>query len=218
MGHSDAVCDLFSFAGEMGGLLVSISCDGHLRVWDLVSEKFEKKFLRRFPDEYDEEGNVKRMNTLDFIDHAGFTDKIIYCTYPDGAIYAWNMKSGELVYTFQGHDDKITAIIMINATTFATCSYDNTVVIWDSLNGVSTHVFKFENPVKHMVLNKNFLFLLIGSNEVSIIDLKKNVIVYGIIFEDHTISTICSTEKIFLFADAFSHIYSIKTEDFPPLS
>jgi WD40 repeat protein len=69
-----------------------------------------------------------------------------------------------------------------------------------------------------MVLNKNFLFLLIGSNEVSIIDLKKSTIVYGIIFEDHTISTICSTEKIFLFADAFSHIYSIKTEDFPPLS
>lgn len=127
MGHSDAVCDLFSFAGEMGGLLVSISCDGHLRVWDLVSEKFEKKFLRRFPDEFDEEGTVKRLHTMDFIDHAGFTEKIIYCTYPDGTIYAWNMKSGELVYTFQGHDDKITAIIIINSTTFATCSYDHTV-------------------------------------------------------------------------------------------
>ena len=54
-------------------------------------------------------------------------------------------------------------------------------------------------------------------NEVSIIDLDKYAIIYGIVFVDHTITNILATEKLFLFADSNFHIWSIKTEDFAPL-
>lgn len=219
-GHTDAIVNLYSVEGEAGTILASISCDGNLRVWDCLNKKvMEKKYLRRFQDDIDEDGNLisKKMYASEYIDKACFNAKTVFCTYPDGSIYAWNMKSGELIYTFKGHDDRITDILMINNSTFATCSYDQTVVIWDSLNGISTHVYKFNDPIKQMVLIKNFQYLLVGQNEVSIIDMNKSQIIYGIIFEDHTITSICATEKLFQFADNFSHLYSIKTEDFQPL-
>ena len=219
-GHTDAIVNIYIVYGETGSTLASISCDGNLRVWDCLNKRVdEKKYLRRFPEDQDEDGNliVKKLYASEYIDKACFNAKTVFCTYPDGSIYAWNMKEGELLYTFKGHDEKITDIIMVNDSTFATCSYDCTVVIWDSLKGVSTHVFKFKDTVKQMILIKNFLYQLVGQNEVSIIDQNKSTIIYGVIFEDHTITAICATEKLFQFADNSAHLYSIKTEEFQPL-
>ena len=43
------------------------------------------------------------------------------------------MKSGELIYKYQGHEDKVSGMEWIDPNTFASCSYDQTLVFWDCL-------------------------------------------------------------------------------------
>jgi len=64
-----------------------------------------------------------------------------------------------------------------------------------------------------MYEHKGFLYVILGTSELNIIHLKNNTVEFGIIFEDHVITSILVTDKLFLFADNFNHIYTIKREE-----
>ena len=41
------------------------------------------------------------------------------------------IKTGELVYEFEGHTEKITEILLISPSEMISCSYDKTIRVWD---------------------------------------------------------------------------------------
>ena len=42
-------------------------------------------------------------------------------------------KEGNLVYYFEGHDDKVTGMEWLNPDRFCTTSFDQTLIFWDAL-------------------------------------------------------------------------------------
>lgn len=54
-------------------------------------------------------------------------------------------------------------MLYINPTTFATGSYDQTLVIWDSLLCVSSHVFKFDESIRHTEKLDNKVYIITGN-------------------------------------------------------
>lgn len=214
-GHNDSIIELFSPKGEFGGLLISISCDGNLRIWDLFDKKIlTKYYLRRDPDNaYDDNGNLKRLDMKEYIEKAFFNENTVFCCYQDGSIWAWNIASGDLIYKFKGHEDKITCGLMINPTCFVTGSYDRTQAVWDSLKAVTSSVFQFHDSVKGLVEHKGLLYVLVGDNELNVIDISENHVQATIVLDGLTVTTFTVTDKIFIVADSFNNIYSTPMEE-----
>ncbi len=133
-GHKDAIVGLHSPQGLKGGLLVSVSRDGRLKVWDLFEREFVlKRFLCRQDNAIEDTGQKVELGPLDMIESALFNEKSVFCGYSDGAIYAWNMKEGTLIYHFEGHDDKVSGMAWLTPDIFVSCSYDQTIIFWDAL-------------------------------------------------------------------------------------
>jgi len=135
-GHREAVVGIFSPDGFKGSMLVTISKDGCLRGWDLVgNKKLQKIFLSRdnsVKQDNEDTPKKKAFDPLNTIEAVIFNRLTVFCGFGDGAIYAWNLTSGKLVYNYQGHEDKVTALIWIDPNTFASSSSDQTIVIWDT--------------------------------------------------------------------------------------
>ena len=138
-GHSEAICGIYSPQGDKGGILVTVSKDGCLRGWDIFErKKISKIFLLRNPpatvtEEDSETKEKEAFDPLSIVECCIFNKKSVFCGYSDGSIYAYNMKTGNIVYIFQGHEDKVSGIEWIDANTFVTCAYDETIVFWDSM-------------------------------------------------------------------------------------
>lgn len=138
-GHNESICGIYSPSGEKGGILVTVSKDGCLRGWDVFErKKISKIYLQREPSDSEhkkEEPSTTKQSfdSLNVLECCIFNQKTVFCGYSDGSIFAWNMKTGECVYKYQGHEDKVTGIEWVDPNCFATCSYDQTIVFWDSL-------------------------------------------------------------------------------------
>jgi WD40 repeat protein len=128
-GHNESICGIYSPQGEKGGILVTVSKDGCLRGWDVFERrKISKLYLKREEPEEKEDSvsskETEAFDPLNVVECCIFNQKTAFCGYSDGSIYAWNMKTGEIVYRYQGHEDKVTGIQWIDFNSFATCSYD----------------------------------------------------------------------------------------------
>lgn len=133
-GHKDAIVGLHSPQGAKGGLLVSVSRDGRLKVWDLFEREFVlKRFLNRRENAVEDTGQKVELGALDMIESALFNDKSVFCGYSDGSICAWNMKEGTLIYNFEGHDDKVSGMVWLTPDIFVSSSFDQSLIFWDAL-------------------------------------------------------------------------------------
>ncbi len=119
-GHNGSICGIFSPGGDKGGILVTVSKDGCLRGWDVFErKKISKLYLHKDGGEssLEETSGGKKAGAFDplnVLECCIFNQKTVFCGYSDGSIYAWNMKGGELIYKFQGHEDKVTGIEWID--------------------------------------------------------------------------------------------------------
>lgn len=140
-GHRDTIVGVYSPHGDKGGILVSLSCDGRLKVWNLVNREFMlKRILYRNGKSQEDTGQKNEIGPLEYIESCLFNEKTVFCGYADGAIFGWNMKEGNLVYHFEGHDDKISSMVWLYPDRFVTSSYDQTLIFWDAM------VVFFPNP------------------------------------------------------------------------
>jgi WD40 repeat protein len=139
-GHKESICGVFSPQGDKGGILVTVSKDGYLRAWDVFQKKkITTQSLNRDPERPVAEGDdsshkgSEKFDPFEIIESCIFNQKTVFCGYSDGSIYAFNMKTGNLIYKFQGHEDKVSSMVWIDPHTFVSSSYDETIVFWDSM-------------------------------------------------------------------------------------
>lgn len=53
----------------------------------------------------------------------------------DGTVRLWNVRTGELVRAFLGHQSEVNTVVMVSETALASASDDGTVRIWDIRSG-----------------------------------------------------------------------------------
>lgn len=140
-GHNESICGIYSPQGEKGGILLTVSKDGCLRGWDVFDrKKISKIYLKREMKEDNveqaedkSEKEAEAFDPLNIVECCIFNKNAVFCGYSDGSIYTYNLKSGNTVYKFQGHEDKVSDMEWIDNNAFVTSSYDETIVFWDSL-------------------------------------------------------------------------------------
>ena len=105
-GHQQEIVAFNTPQGPEGGILISISKDSLLRVWDLFEESSKiKNYLSKFTNEEGEgietmdlsqeereelEETIERDRKENPLTCAIFNQKTVFCGYKDGSIYAWN--------------------------------------------------------------------------------------------------------------------------------
>lgn len=101
-------------------------------------------------DEANSERQKEAFDPLNLVESCIFNQKTVFCGYSDGAIYAWNMKSGDLIYKYQGHEDKVSGMEWIDPNQFTSCSYDQTLVFWDCLVRIPFLLspFRMDSPLQ----------------------------------------------------------------------
>ena len=219
-GHRDTIVNIYSPQGPKGGILVSVSRDGRLKVWDLIERGYiVKRILMKAAHAAEDIGQKVEFGPMDMVESVLFSEKTVYCGYSDGSIYGWNMKEGTLIYNFEGHDDAVTGLIWLTPDRFVSCSFDQTIIFWDVLVvedyqvGVSTCVLKLDHEINQMHLLENKLYLLINSRELVIVDVEAKEIDLRVEFSEHNITCIFATKDFFLYGDTFSYLFVIKQPD-----
>jgi WD40 repeat protein len=92
-GHKESIVGLHSPQGPKGGILVSVSRDGRLKVWNLFERDFIlKRCLLKNAKSPEDVGQKIDHSSMDMIESCLFSDKTVFCGYADGSICAWNMK------------------------------------------------------------------------------------------------------------------------------
>lgn len=136
-GHRDSIVAIYSPQGPKGGILVSVSRDGRLKVWDLLKRDFIlKRVLIKGNQAQEDTGQKVNITEMDMVESALFNERTVFCGYSDGSINAWNMKEGSLIYNFEGHDDIVSGLQWLTPDRFCSVSYDQTLIFWDSMVGL----------------------------------------------------------------------------------
>ena len=216
-GHKESIVGVYSPQGDKGGILVSVSRDGRLKVWNLLERDFIlKRILQKNKNSIEDIGQKQEVLTsgiMDSIESCLFNDKTVICGYMDGIINAWNMKEGALVYRFEGHDDKISGLLWITADRILSSSFDSTLIFWDTLTGTSSMIVKMEHEINMMSRLKNKIYLLCNSRDVLAFDLDSNTVDCKIELLDHSVTCIFVNANFILFGDTMNHLYMIKHTD-----
>lgn len=92
-GHKESIVGVHSPKGPKGGILVSVSRDGRLKVWNLFDRDFIiKRCLLKHGNAPEDVGQKIDLPLLDMIESCLFSEKTVFGGYTDGSICAWNMK------------------------------------------------------------------------------------------------------------------------------
>lgn len=143
-GHAGQINSLaFSFDGTM---LATGSFDGSARIWDIESHE-EIGCLDHGPggvscdptfsaqattDSFAQSVDVGVVNSVAF----SSDDKLLVTGSGDRTARIWDIKTGEEIRKFSGHQDRINSIaISTDGKRIATASWDRTVRLWDVATG-----------------------------------------------------------------------------------
>ncbi|KAM4706429.1 WD repeat-containing protein 41 [Discoglossus pictus] len=95
----------------------------------------------------------------------------------DGAVYVWDVQTGEIVFELLGHTQKITAMVVFRAPEIfeekidliLTASSDKTVIAWDCESGQQIQkASNFESTVKTLTILQSLDVWLSGGSEIRV--------------------------------------------------
>jgi WD40 repeat protein len=94
----------------------------------------------------------------------------------DGTIKVWNVNTKSLVYTYYGHWAAIQALVILPGGLLASCSYDQSVIIWNFANNTA-RAYNMSNTINHIKLHTIYTnFLLVStSTNISIYNASSNM-------------------------------------------
>jgi WD40 repeat protein len=126
LGHQDAICALAPVPGHK---VLSAACDGILKEWDLRRETHDLIHNERDP----------YITTL-----AVFPAGYFFASGDSqGHLKLWNLETGEIVRTMDGHTGAISALaITHDGRHLLSSSQDHTLRVWDALTGDIRHVHR----------------------------------------------------------------------------
>ena len=217
-GHPLSIVGIYSPEGEKGGQIFSLSQDGCLRAWNVYERrKLKKLYLKRSADKdidskdasQSQVGDKQAFDPLDVIESCMFNKATVFCGYSDGSIYAWNMNTGTLIYQFQGHEDKVSALEWLDPNSFASSSYDQTIVFWDTQNGSPLSIIKLEHEINAMSKEGDTLFAISNYNQLNLISTKTSEIFRTVLFADSNINAIHATPVDVILADSTGRAFVV---------
>ncbi|WP_243292264.1 WD40 repeat domain-containing protein [Bacillus sp. FJAT-47783] len=108
-----------SFSPE-GDKIISGSFDGHFRIFDVISKT----------EIVTPEAKTHGINNIDVL----YSGKIATGS-DDNLVRIWDMKTGEQIEEYQGHDSLVQSVKWApNGEYLASTSYDETIILWDVKN------------------------------------------------------------------------------------
>ncbi|KAM3127471.1 hypothetical protein pb186bvf_020451 [Paramecium bursaria] len=220
-GHRDTIISVISPYGTKGQYLYSASRDGQIRAWDLVNREIASKLLiSRYEESttVNEDEDQPKQQTIkqNIITAATFSERSVYSGYEDGFICSKNIKSGEMLYTFIGHKQSITALHFLNVRQLVSASLDGTIRLWDTSTGICEIIFNIGFPINKMnVLPEKEIQLLYTKNTIVQLDPQRQNIIRSIQFPNIVIMSFCIHNKSLILGtlDNQIQIYDIEKLD-----
>lgn len=131
--------------------LVSGSQDKTIRQWDLNNGKCIQTLDISFttggkPSRPVIGSTLLSDNDTPIIEALQCYDAALATGTKDGIVRLWDMRSGRVVRTLEGHTHAITCLAF-DSVNLITGSLDNSIRIWDLRTGALADIFVYENPV-----------------------------------------------------------------------
>lgn len=144
-----------------GNKLVSCGKDETIRIWDLTSE--EENITPRTIIEHNYDITCAEFSPDGDIIASLSTDK-------DNLVRIWNVESGELVKTLEGHENTVNQIVFSpDGKQIISCSSDKTIRIWDVKSGKEQNrIEAHTRPIWSIDISKDGKTLISGSKSQNI--------------------------------------------------
>lgn len=153
------------------GHLVSGSQDRTVRQWDLTSGKclqtIDLSFAGRLSQTSSNSGSglLTSTDTSPIIGALQCFDAALATGTRDGAVRLWDLRSGKIIRTLEGHTGAVTSL-KFDSKNLITGSLDRSVRIWDLRTGTLADAFAYESPV--LSLDFDFQSIVVANNEQTI--------------------------------------------------
>ncbi|AGO10213.1 AaceriAEL314Wp [[Ashbya] aceris (nom. inval.)] len=180
---SDEVC-IYTFDSHIDEItalsfeannLVSGSQDRTIRQWDLNNGKCVQTLDINFATG----GNLSRsmigsgfLNTNNdhpIIGAIQCYDAALATGTKDGIVRLWDLRSGRVVRTLEGHSDAVTSL-QFDSLNLVTGSLDNSIRIWDLRTGTLADTFSYEHPVTCLQFDLNKIVVANQEGTVKVYD------------------------------------------------
>jgi WD40 repeat protein len=128
-----------------------------------------------------------------------FSGTSIYTGYEDGLLCSWDGETGEILFPFIGHTNKINCIAAYDSAPdhIYTASNDCTVRQWNVKTGACEAVFKFADPVSVVRVQpeSKLMFTASWDKMVRIVDLEANRVTKSFVASKEAIKAMIVTDK-----------------------
>ncbi|AMD21268.1 HEL012Wp [Eremothecium sinecaudum] len=134
-----------------GSTLVSGSQDRTIRQWDLKNGKCVQTIDISFATGGGMSRSMMASSVLDaneapIIGALQCYDAALATGTKDGIVRLWDLRTGRVVRTLDGHTDAVTSL-QFDSMNLITGSLDNSIRIWDLRTGTLADAFAYEHPV-----------------------------------------------------------------------
>ncbi|EDK31280.1 hypothetical protein TTHERM_00443109 (macronuclear) [Tetrahymena thermophila SB210] len=226
-GHKDGVIKIYSPYGPDSGLLLSASKDGCIRAWDLIERKITVKLLlsrdgndtsqmayqkdddqqsgddddvNRDEENVQQQKNKDSKKTIDQFTAACFSENSVYGGYEDGLICSWNIKEGSLNSLYKGHSEAITELEFLNTRLLISASLDQTIRVWDTMNGMNETIYHLNGPVNLMRINKKYIQAITNKNTFVEINSDNSKVTKSVHFTSTSVTSFITYENQLIIA------------------
>lgn len=157
------------------GHLVSGSQDRTVRQWDLNSGKCLQTFDLSFAGRLGPSAPLANTTMLTPTDTSPIIgalqcfDAALATGTKDGVVRLWDMRSGKIIRTLEGHTDAITSL-KFDSRNLITGSLDRSVRIWDLRTGTLADAFAYKSPVLSLDFDLQNIVVAVGENAIQVVE------------------------------------------------
>ncbi|QLL33821.1 hypothetical protein HG536_0F01460 [Torulaspora globosa] len=155
--------------------LVSGSQDRTVRQWDLSSGKCLQTIDLSFAGRLSQNNSASSSSMLTPTDISPIIgalqcfDAALATGTKDGMVRLWDLRSGKVIRTLEGHTDAITAL-KFDSRNLITGSLDRSVRIWDLRTGTLADAFAYESPVLSLDFDSQSIVVANREATVQVVD------------------------------------------------
>ncbi|KAJ6785991.1 hypothetical protein PWT90_08897 [Aphanocladium album] len=98
-----------------------------------------------------------------YLQSISFSDnsQLVVCGADDGIVRIWDVNSGIIIRSLEGHNDEVrSAIFLPDATRVASASFDDTIRIWSTDSGSCLHVISAQTRGSDLRYHQPWIFML----------------------------------------------------------
>ena len=160
-GDSDAIRSVTTYSNSQGSFLVSASCKGTIKVWNLATG-VRVRTLK-------EEASLGLLKT-----YIALGIPYIVSTSSNHLIHIWSTETWNCVLTLHGHTDTVSSVDVYaysDGFCIVSGSYDKTIKLWDAATGRCIDTLKgHTGPIRSVAAfsNGTGLSIVSGSNDATV--------------------------------------------------